>query len=142
MNLKPLLLLELILSVFVISCDKENTTNTVTPEFSTFAGLQIAPGPLYYNGISYEIAPCWNHDSYGSAFGKVLGSTYFNFIEMGQLFEKKNFNSSDGDIDNLLDPFSGWRLPTNTEWAAMTTNTSARDGSTVNGSAGKHYALV
>lgn len=41
-----------------------------------------------------------------------------------------------------MNPLSGWRLPTQTEWAAITTNTSARAGSTVNGSAGKHYALI
>ena len=108
----------------------------------TFAGLEIAPGPLYYNGTSFEIKDNWNYDSYDSVYGKTAGSTYFNFIEMGQLFEKADFSESDGNIENLLDPLDGWRLPTQTEWAAITTNTTAREGSTVNGRAGQHYAMI
>ena len=117
----------------------------------TFAGLEIAPGPLYYNGTSYEIKDSWNYDSYESSYGKDAGSTYFSFIEMGQLFEKADFSSSDGNIENLLNPLNGWRLPTQTEWADILGPTleaptvilgTTREGSTVNGSEGKHYALV
>ena len=71
---------------------------------------------------------------------KVNGSTCFSFCDMGQLFEENDFSDSDGDIDNLLDPFSGWRLPTQAEWAAFVGAT--RTGSTVNGNTGKHYALI
>ena len=108
---------------------------------ATFAGLQIAPGPLYYNGTSYAIYDGWNHDSYNSVYGKATNSTYFSFNEMGQLFDDPSFNISiDYDIQNTLDPLDGWRIPTKTEWASILGTT--RTGSEVNGNAGKHYALV
>ncbi len=107
---------------------------------ATFGGLEIAAGPLYYNGTAYEIKDSWNFDSYNSVYGKASGSYYFNFIEMGQLFEKAGFSTSDGDIENLLDPLSGWRLPTKAEWASIIGTTRA--GSEVNGSAGKHFCLI
>ena len=113
------------------------------PEVYTFAGLQIAPGPLYYNGTSYEIKNDWNVTSYKSVYGKVEGSTYFNFIEMGQLFEKADFGKQDGNIDNILNPFNGWRLPTLAEWQAIaTTDPSVRPGSTVNGTPNAHWAFI
>lgn len=59
---------------------------------------------------------------------------------MGELFEKEGFSTSDGDISNLLDPLSGWRLPTQSEWESIVGDTRA--GSTVNGTAGIHYAGV
>lgn len=104
-----------------------------------FAGLQIASGPLYYNGTSYEIKDSWNYSSYNSTCGKNEGSTYFTPIQMGELFEKEGYTTSDGDIDNLLDPFDGWRLPTNTELEEIFGVEedgqfwSERTGSTVNG---------
>lgn len=106
------------------------------------AGFKIAPGPLYYNGSSYEIKDSWNYDGWNSESSVLYETVLFSFEEMGQLFEKADFNVSDGHIDNLLDPLDGWRLPTKTEWEAITTNTSAREGSTVNGSINKHYALI
>ena len=118
-------------------------SNPINMEFvepATFAGLQIASGPLYYNGSSYEVKDSWNYDSYNSVYGKASGSTYFSFVDLGQLFEKADFSIEDGNIENLLDPFDGWRLPTKTEWEAIIG--TAREGSTVNGNAGKHYALI
>ncbi len=123
-------------------CVKEVVVTVTPPQRYSFAGLEIAPGPLYYNGSSYEVKDSWNYDSYNSVYGKAAGSYYFSFIEMGQLFEKAGFSASDGNIENLLDPLDGWRLPTQAEWEAITMNTSVRDGSTVNGSAGKHYAMI
>ena len=128
--------------VFGVSVFPWNSNEIIMDWLPTFAGLQIAPGPLYYNGSSYEIKDNWNYSSYESVYGKASGSTHFNFIEMGQLFEKAGFSYSDGDIENLLNPLSGWRLPTKADWVAITINTSARAGSTVNSSAGKHYALI
>ena len=107
---------------------------------ATFGGLEIAAGPLYYNGTSYAMYDDWNHSSYESVYGKNSGSTYFNFIEMGKLFEKADFSGSDGDITNELNPLDGWRLPTQAEWASIIG--TIRDGSTVNGSAGKHFCLI
>lgn len=105
-----------------------------------FAGLKITSGPLYYGNKGYEIKNGWNHNSYNSIYGKTVGSTYFNFIELGQLFESSVFSTSDGDIEKILDPLDGWRLPTNAEWASILGTT--RSGSTVNGSSNKHYAMM
>ena len=105
-----------------------------------FAGMELTPGPLYYGSNGYEIKDGWNHDSYNSIYGKTVGSTYFNFIELGRLFESSVFTTSDGDIEKLLDPLDGWRVPTNAEWASIIGTT--RSGSTVNGASNKHYAMI
>ena len=105
-----------------------------------YAGLKITSGPLYYGVNGYEIMNGWNYNSYNSICGKTVGSTYFNFIELGQLFESSVFSTSDGDIDKVLDPLDGWRVPTNAEWASIFGTT--RSGSTVNGSSNKHYAMI
>ena len=105
-----------------------------------FAGMKVTPGPLYYGNNGYEIKNGWNYDSYNSKYGKTVGSTYFNFIELGQLFESSVFSTSDGDIEKVLDPLNGWRIPTNAEWASILGTT--RSGSTVNGSSDKHYAMI
>lgn len=111
----------------------------------TFGGLRIASGPLKYQ-YGYQILEKWDADSsFGSKFSVTNGSTYFNFLEMGQLFEKANFSASDGDIENLLNPLDGWRLPTLAEWCTLTTGASpgtSRAGSKVNGSQGAKYARI
>lgn len=108
----------------------------------TFGGLEIAPGPLFYNEAgAYEIKEHWNYDSYGKVWGKAAGSTYFSRIEMGQLFVKEDFSSQDGDIDNILDPFRGWRLPTKTEWEKIT-YAELREGAIVNGIPGSRFAAI
>ena len=109
----------------------------------SFAGLEISPGPLYYNGTNYEIKDHWNYDSYGEVYGKNAGSYYFNFPEMGELFNKSGFSEEDGDIENLLNPLNGWRLPTQGDFDLLTTNNNnTRTGSTVNGTSGARYALI
>lgn len=113
----------------------------VPPKIYSFGGLQVAAGPLAYENGAYVMKSDWNHDSFNSVYGKNNGSTYFNFIEMGQLFEKADFSTSDGDIDNLLDPFDGWRLPSKTELENIFIG-SSRDGSTVNGNTNKHFAFI
>ena len=114
--------------------------NCIANKSYRFVGMEITPGPLYYGNDGYEIKECWNHDSYNSIYGKTVGSTYFNFIELGQLFESSVFSTSDGDIEKVLDPLDGWRVPTNAEWASILGTT--RSGSTVNGSSNKHYAMI
>lgn len=109
-----------------------------------FAGLRIAPGPLYYNGTSYEIKDNWNYDSYNSKYGKVSGSTYFSFLEMGQLFDTdgESFTEESGNIDNA-NTLAGWRMPTAAEWLKiLTTDSAVRTGSTVNGNSNKHWAFL
>ena len=105
-----------------------------------FSGLEIASGPLYYGSNGYEIKNSWNYSSYNSVYGKASGSYYFNFLELGALFEKTGFATSDGSINNVLDPLDSWRLPTSSEWASIVGTT--RSGSTVNNSASKHYAVI
>ena len=105
-----------------------------------FGDLVFASGPLYYGNDGYEIKDSWNYSSYGTVYGKTVGSTFFNFIEMGDLFKKSGFSSSDGQILNTLDPLDGWRLPTKDEWDYIVGST--RPGSTVNGSTNKHYAFI
>ena len=105
-----------------------------------FGDLVFASGPLYYGNDGYEIKDSWNYSSYGTVYGKNVGSTFFNYIEMGDLFKKSGFSSSDGPILNTLDPLDGWRLPTKDEWDYIVGST--RPGSTVNGASGKHYAFI
>ena len=114
--------------------------NCIVIKSYKFAGMELTPGPLYYGSNGYEIKDGWNYDSYNSIYGKTVGSTYFNFIELGQLFESSVFSTSDGDIEKVLDPLDGWRVPTNAEWASILGTT--RSGSTVNGSSNKHYAMI
>jgi len=94
-----------------------------------FAGLEIAPAPLYYDGTNFVIKDSdWNHDSYNSVFGQTEGSYYFNWNEChgvsGVSFDGKN----------------DWRMPSQAEWAAVTTG--SRTGSTINGASGCRYALI
>lgn len=105
-----------------------------------FGDLVFASGPLYYGSNGYEIKDSWNYSSYGTVYGKSNGSTFFSYIEMGDLFKKSGFTTSDGSILNTLDPLDGWRLPTKDEWDYMTG--TARTGSSVNGASGKHYAFI
>lgn len=111
----------------------------------TFAGFELSPGPLYYNGTSYEMKDDWTVNSYYSVHGENAGSTYFSFEQMGNLFEKAGFAHSDGDIDNVLRPFGDWRIPTEDEWQAIIGydgDNVYRRGARVNGVAGVHYAIL
>ena len=122
----------------MITVTGANSTDTMVLA-STFNNIQITPGPLYYGSNGYEIKDSWNYDSYASVHGKTEGSTYFTFTEMGKLFESPSyvFNKN---IENLLDPFNGWRLPTREEWSLIRGTTRA--GSTVNDTVNRHYALI
>ena len=125
-----------------------NVLYLVTSTGFTFGGVAISAGPRAYENAAYVMKNGWNHDSYDSEpdagdgiYGKENGSTYFNFDEMGELFYKADYDySEDGSIQNLLDPFNGWRLPTLAEWDAVIGTT--RQGSTVNGTPNAHYALI
>ena len=103
-----------------------------TPVKTTIGGLEIAPGPLMYEGGKYVIKDNWNIHSFRSVFGKNEGSTYFSYLDMGKLFEKTDFTINDGDIENNLDPLDGWRLMTYDEWETIIAIDSPRSGSTVN----------
>lgn len=113
---------------------------TYSEHIYTFGGLRFSQGPLYYGSNGYEIKDSWNYTSYGSVYGKSTGSTHFNFLEMGELFEKSGFTTSDGDIENMLDPFDGWRLPSQTEIENILGTT--RPGSTVNNIQNQRYTTI
>lgn len=125
------------------------TDNNQVIEFPTkvpsFGGLQIALGPLMYEGGEYVIKDNWNYCSYNTAYGETEGSTYFTLTQMGALFEDASFDYQSGGVDNILDPLDGWRLPTQSEWYTLTTGVSpgtTREGSTINGYEGGKYAHV
>ena len=119
---------------------QSNTVSEYCIKSIRFAGMEMTSGPLYYGSNGYEIKEDWNVVSYQSIYGKRVGSTYFNFIELGQLFESSVFSTSDGDIEKVLDPLDDRRVPTNAEWASIIGTT--RSGSTVNGASNKHYAMI
>lgn len=105
-----------------------STEEIILPYSYRFAGLNIASAPLYYNGTNFVIKDDdWNHDSYGSTYGAVNGSYYFNWAQCAGV----SGVSYNGDSD--------WRMPTQAEWAAVT---GSRTGSTINGTAGCRYALI
>lgn len=113
------------------------------PEDPSFGGFSITKGPLYYTSSGYAISDLWNQSSWSSTYGTNNNSTYFTFQQLSVLFESSSYSSSDMHIDNLLDPFNGWRLPSTAEWTKIiTTDSIVRPGSTVNGSTNKHFALV
>ena len=107
----------------------------------TFAGLEISPGPLYYDGTTFKISNYWDDSSYGKLSGKVAGSTYFSFLDLGSYFDSHGifFDANTGDIDNT-NTVDGYRVPTLAELQAIFGNN--RNGSTVNGFANKRYAKV
>ena len=119
---------------------QSNTVSEYCIKSIRFAGMEMTSGPLYYGSNGYEIKEDWNDVSYQSIYGKRVGSTYFNFIELGQLFESSVFSTTDGDIEKVLDPLDDWRIPTSAEWASIIGTT--RSGSTVNGASNKHYAMI
>ena len=111
-----------------------------------FGDVKLSKGPLKYTDGEYVVTEDWTENSYNSVYGKNEGSTYFNYIEIGELFEKTGFSTSDGCIETNYDHAGGWRLPTKKEWEKILTNTTTgpngRPGSTVNGYTNKHYAFV
>ena len=136
---------EIVFNVSIAPWTDNNQVVVFPTKIYSFGGLQIAPGPLMYEGGKYVIKNSWDYSSYNTAYGKTEGSTYFNFLEMGALFEKDGFTTSDGNIENLLDPLDGWRLPTTAEWNTLTTGAApgtTRVGAIVNGTQGCRYALI
>lgn len=125
--------------IFIDQDDVEITSTVTVDQFisknikieppSTFAGLQIAPAPLYHNGSSFVIKDDdWNHDSYNSTYGAVNGSYFFNWTECH-------------DVCNLsYGGYSDWRVPTISEWEAIING--PRAGASVNGTSGRRYVYI
>ena len=142
------------------------TDNNQVVEFPTewtpsFGGLQIAPGNLYWNGLSFDIATDWNHNNYnygyyGKNYSVVYpeqnaGSYYLSFLEVGSFFDAdgNSFNASSGNIDNAnklsFGGYDDWRVPTEAEMSTIFGNGSPgvnRAGATVNGETGYLSALI
>lgn len=110
--------------------------------YYSFGGFEIAPGPMYYNGSTVEIKDNWNYDSYGSVYSLNAGSTYFTFEDLKSIFGTVTEYGQPGydQVVNINDPLDGWRLPTQSELSSI--YGTSRAGSSVNGSVGKHYALI
>ena len=109
----------------------------------TFAGLNIAPGPLYYDGNTYQIADNWHPDSYGSTYGKNSGSYYFSIPNLSEYFSSRG-SSTRYDIDNAGSKVTykgknDWRMGTYQEWYNIF---YSRNGSTVNGTSSARYAII
>ncbi len=113
-------------------------TSTITvarkPSFFKFGNLYIANAPLYHDGSGFVIKdPDWNLDSYGTTYGAVGGSYYFNW------------NECQGVSGVSYGGYDDWRMPTRADWCTITTGEypgTSRAGSTVNGNSGSKYAIV
>lgn len=114
------------LSRFLDNCKKLFATKKELINIPTFAGLEICPAPLYYNGTGFEIKDTdWNHDSYNSEYGLQAGSYYFNWEQCHNV------------------KINGWRLPTRAEFEKLiTTSTSVRPGSTYDAGSNGVYGYV
>ena len=111
----------------------------------TFAGLMIAPAPLYYDGLTFTIIDNdWNHNSYGSAMHTNAGSYMFSFDDVGKYFDSSmsSFNGYVIDNKNRISygGYDDWRLPTLQEMQAIVGNN--RPGSTTDKNGTKTYALL
>lgn len=127
--------------------------NTKLP---SFAGLNIAPAPLYYDGNSLIIKDeDWKCHSYNSIFGLNEGSYYFNFLELGKFFDSRgsDFVVTSGDINNKMYNgfnvsylgYNDWKLITQTQLVSITVgyqHVTPRTGSIINGVSNCRYAIV
>lgn len=128
-------------AVSLIEATKEVKYDPYVP---TFGGLQVSSGPLFYDGSNFSIKDSWNYTSYNTAAGKQNGSSYFNFIELGQAFDSRgsSFDTSSGDINNG-NTLNGWRIPTITELENILGLSGAtRQGSTVNNVSNRRFAYI
>ena len=133
---------EIVINVSVVPW--ENVTLDIALEdiVPKFGGFEIAPGNLYYDGASFQIADEWNHDSYSLSSGMSSGSYYFSFIELGQFFDSRgdDFSATSGEIDNNGSKVSygghdDWRLPTEDEIRTLV-GMDPRPGAWINGVSG------
>lgn len=107
----------------------------------TFGGIEIAPGPLFFDGKKFDIKKSWDFSSYPKASGKEAGSTFFNFFQLSicDNVEPKTTAETKKGLVTVGD----WRLPTKEEWETiLTRDRSVREGATVNGITNAHWAAI
>ena len=143
---------QIIISVSLTAWTSQSVSGTIQEPLASFGGLNIAPGPIMWNGSTFVMENDWNRESFNVVYGKNVGSYYFNFIELGQFFDSRgnSFSTSSGDINNngskvSWGGYNDWRIPTIAEWYTLTTGASpgtSRAGSSVNGNSGSKYAII
>lgn len=143
---------QIVISVSLTAWTAQAVSGTIKEPLASFGGLNIAPGPIMWNGTTFVMENDWDRESFGKVYGKSNGSYYFNFVELGQFFDSRgnSFSTSSGDIDNAggkvsWGGYSDWRMPTIAEWYTLTTGASpgtSRAGSSVNGNSSSKYAFI
>ena len=119
--------------------------------YGNFGGYMFTPGPLVYEYGQFRVQGSWNEkNSRTSKYGVTEGSTYFNFIQLGQRFDSRgsSFSNSSGNIDNSnptsFDKYCDWKIPTRDALRKLigTIYGYTRTGATVNGYSKKHYCRI
>ena len=115
----------------------------------TFAGLMIAPAPLYYDETEGFMIKDDDWDHWSEVYGLNDGSYCFTITQLGKYFDSdgESYTVSSGVIDNTnhisYGEFDDWRLITSNEWNTIQTNdSSVRPGSSVNGVSNCHFCRI
>ncbi len=95
------------------------------PKIYTFAGFQIAPGPLYYSNETFVMSDHWNHDTYNSIYALSEGS-YCLPASYG--------------YEHTYPMGDDWMIPSIYQWRSIVG--TDRAGATVNNQQNKHYAIL
>lgn len=108
----------------------------------TFGGVEISPGPVYYDGSTFKMVSNWYEKEYISGMqGLNTNSIYFTIPNLATYFDSTGSSfPNNRSVDNA-NTLSGWRMPTEAEiklWYGGTSRTTA----SVNGSAGRYYSRV
>lgn len=110
----------------------------------TFGGLWIAPSNCLYEDGKFKIKYSdWNHGDKSIPSGE--GAYYF-YWDLDPTSSASNASLVESMYNISYKGFNDWRQPTQNEFRRLftttTTGTYGRNGSTVNGSANKHYSFV
>lgn len=132
-----------------------------------FDGFRIAPGNLYYDGSAFKVADTWTDGATAltnKLANKTEGAYIFSWYVASEAFNSTTLSTAANNVMNNMASGSpcysgtGWLIvkddsnttasypstsPATTTWAKiLTTDKTVRAGSTVNGSANKHYARI
>lgn len=137
-----------VFSAVLFSCMSLPAQELDSLRLLSFGGLALSPSQVYSMGPELVLKEdTWDSTSYDRNDGYTEGSCYFTHGEMGRYFssEGKDFTIESGSIDNggrkvSYDGHDDWRLPTMADWRLIFGK--GREGATVNGRRGVHYASV